>query len=177
MGRQDIRGKARFSPCGRYRWWLRRCWDPALPPLLFLGCNPSRADGRRDDPTLRRLVGLARGWGFGALEVLNLYARITPAPALLRRLPQPVGGANDLWLGRRLALLPQAPVWVGWGAAGSWSGRRLLQLVPLLQSRALLAVGQTAGGHPRHPLYVPATAVLEPWSWRIPKALGHPGHT
>jgi hypothetical protein len=170
-------GKARFSGCGLYRWWLLRRWDPALPSLLFIGLNPSMADGRRDDPTLRRLVGLARGWGFGSLEVLNLYSRISVSPVALRRLADPVGPATDLWLQRRLALQPQAPVWAGWGSGGSLASGRLAQLAPLLRPRRLQAVGVTATGHPRHPLYVPATAVLRPWSWRDPLALGHPGHT
>ncbi|EDY38429.1 conserved hypothetical protein [Cyanobium sp. PCC 7001] len=170
-------GKARFSGCGLYRWWLLRRWDAALPPLLFIGLNPSMADGRRDDPTLRRLVGLARGWGFGSLEVLNLYSRISASPSLLRRVDDPVGAPNDHWLRRRLALQPQAVVWAGWGAGGGLDAGRLAQLAPLLRTRRLHAVGVTASGDPRHPLYVPATAVLQRWSWRDPLALGHPGQT
>ena len=86
-----IAAAAQFSPCGRYRWWLQRCWDPQRPPLLFIGLNPSRADAQRDDPTLRRLLGFARAWGYGGLEVLNLFARISASPAALRRCADPVG--------------------------------------------------------------------------------------
>jgi hypothetical protein len=78
-------GSAAFSPCGHYRWWLERVWAPERPRLIYVGLNPSRADGCRDDPTLRRLQGFARAWGYGALEVLNLFARISVSPALLRR--------------------------------------------------------------------------------------------
>lgn len=171
-----IHGEARFSRCGQYRWWLRRCWDPALPPLLFIGLNPYRADGRRDDATLRRLVGLARGWGFGAVEVLNLYARITPSPALLRRAADPVGPHADLWLQRCLAVQTLAPVWLGWGAGGS-RGSRVQALASRLRGRDLRAIGTTACGQPRHPLYAPASSQLTPWCWRDPSALGHPGQT
>ena len=89
---------AAFSSCGQYRWWLERVWQPAAPRLIFIGLNPSRADGRRDDPTLRRLLGFGRSWGFGSLEVLNLFARISPSPAVLRRAPDPVGAEADAWL-------------------------------------------------------------------------------
>ena len=101
-----VSGSAAFSPCGHYRWWLERVWQPAAPRLLFIGLNPSRADGQRDDPTLRRLVGFGRRWGFGSLEVLNLLALISPSPAVLRRATDPVGAEADFWLQHRLAAQP-----------------------------------------------------------------------
>ncbi|MCP9927869.1 DUF1643 domain-containing protein [Cyanobium sp. CH-040] len=160
--------QARFSPCGRYRWWLERCWDAAAPRLLFIGLNPSRADGARDDPTLRRLVGFARAGGFGALEVLNLFAAVSPSPAVLKRLADPVGGANDRWIRRRLAAWPEATLGLGWGAGGGWRGRDR-QVLRLLAGRRLLVLGLTRGGQPRHPLYLPAAA-----RWREAAPLVHP---
>ncbi len=154
-------GAAAFSACGQYRWWLERVWAPEGPRLLFIGLNPSRADARRDDPTLRRLVGFARGWGYGALEVLNLFARISPSPAVLRRSADPVGAETDAWIRRRLALWPEAPLWLGWGNQGAWQGRDR-QVRVLLVGRACLQLGTTASGQPRHPLYWPATALLQP---------------
>jgi hypothetical protein len=175
-GRLQGEAAAAFSPCGRYRWWLQRQWEPRRPRLIFIGLNPSRADHRRDDPTLRRLVGLARGWGFGGLEVLNLFAWISPSPAALCRQVDPVGTDADRWLLRRLALHPQAPVWLGWGAQADRSGRSS-EVLALLQGRELRAIGRTRSGQPRHPLYAPASARLEPWCWRDPWLLGHPGLT
>ena len=163
-----IRSTAAFSPCGQYRWWLRRQWDGLNPLLLFVGLNPSRADARRDDPTLRRLMGFAQRWGFGALEVVNLFARISPSPALLKRAAEPVGDGNDLWIQRALlGIEGQSPraVWVGWGNQGAWRSRdravlQLLQQQGLGRSAAasaeLLCLGLTAAGQPRHPLYAPA---------------------
>jgi hypothetical protein len=150
-----------FSACGRYRWWLQRCWDPGRPPLLFVGLNPSRADGRRDDPTLRRLLGYARGWGFGSLEVLNLFALVAPSPALLRRAADPVGSGNDAWIRRRLRLRPEAAVWIGWGNQGRWRDRDRQVLALLARGgRRPLALATTAAGMPRHPLYCPASLTL-----------------
>jgi hypothetical protein len=176
--RASATGRARFSACGRYRWWLERRWDPRAPRLLFIGLNPSRADGARDDPTLRRLIGFARGWGYGALEVLNLFAAVSPSPAALRRLDDPVGPLTDRWLRRRLAACPGTPLWLGWGAGGGWRGRDRAVLA-LLGGRRLLALGSTRGGHPRHPLYLPAGARLRPWPGgrcHNPRQPGHPGH-
>lgn len=98
-------GDASFSRCGRYRWWLSRRWRDDAPTLLFLGLNPSRADGRRDDPTLRRLIGFAEGWGYGAVEVLNLFAWISADPAELRQAAEPVGQRTDAWIRQRVRQL------------------------------------------------------------------------
>ena len=165
-------GDAAFSSCGQHRWWLERRWEPVQPRLLFIGLNPSRADGQREDPTLRRLMGFARAWGFGGLEVLNLFSRITASPAVLRRSPEPVGPSNDRWLVDRLAgLQPGDAVWLGWGNGGRWRDRDR-QVLPLLACHVppatpLLALALTAAGQPRHPLYAPAAAQ--------PLRLQHPG--
>ncbi len=169
-----VSGTAAFSPCGHYRWWLERVWQPAAPRLLFIGLNPSRADGQRDDPTLRRLVGFGRRWGFGSLEVLNLFARVSPSPAVLRRAADPVGAQADAWLQQRLVAHPQALVWLGWGNQGAWRGRDRAVLA-LLQGRDLWALGLTAAGQPRHPLYVAGDVALKPLTCPDPVSLGHSG--
>ena len=174
-------GAARFSACGRYRWWLERCWDPERPPLLFIGLNPSRADAERDDPTLRRLQAFAHSWGYGRLEVLNLFGRISPSPAVLRRSREPVGADNDRWLQQRVAALAAASgaLWLGWGHGGAWRGRDQQVLAQLARwtvppapeavapAVPWLALGLTASGQPRHPLYVAGDA--------RPVRLLHPG--
>jgi len=57
---------------------------------------------------------LARCWGYGGVEVLNLFARIAASPAALRRSADPVGSENDRWLQQRLRLLA--------GSDGAWRG-------------------------------------------------------
>ncbi len=180
-GRVDLQarllGAASLSPCGHYRWWLERVWAPERPRLIFIGLNPSRADGRRDDPTLRRLLGFAQGWGYGGLEVLNLFARISPSPAVLRRAADPVGAGTDGWIRARLAAQPEAPLWLGWGNQGTWRGRDqalLALLAKAASGRPCFSLGRTAAGQPRHPLYQRASRQPEPWHWPQPGRLGHP---
>ena len=95
---------AGFSADGHYRWWLRRSWPGGHGTLLFIGLNPSAADGRRDDPTLRRLIGFGRGWGYSALVVLNLFAfwRLRESDALKWTLL--------FWLAQALSFLTKGPV-------------------------------------------------------------------
>ncbi len=174
-------GDAAFSPCGQYRWWLERVWAPQRPRLIFIGLNPSRADRHRDDPTLRRLQGFARAWGYGALEVLNLFSRISPSPAVLRRAADPVGGETDTWIRARLAAQPGVPLWLGWGNQGSWAGRDLVVLAQLQPrsapaggGRPCLCLGVTASGRPCHPLYLAGDRRPQTWRWPPPAPLGHP---
>ena len=65
---------------GRYRYWLYRGW--AAGPCAFWGMlNPSTADGRRDDPTLRQIMAISARLGFGSLYVANVYPIISALPA------------------------------------------------------------------------------------------------
>jgi len=93
---------ARFSRCGQYRYSLLRSWQQngkqVQRRVLFIGLNPSTADHRQDDPTIRRCVGFARDWGFTELEVVNLFAFKATYPSDLKRANDPVGKRNDYWI-------------------------------------------------------------------------------
>src|SRR5437868_14686902 len=66
--------RAIFDPTGMYRYSLLREWCADSPRVAFIMLNPSTADDRKDDPTIRRCIGFAHSWGFGVLEVVNLFA-------------------------------------------------------------------------------------------------------
>ena len=191
-----VNGRAAFSRCGRYRWFLERCWndpcarqrmDGACDTLIFCGLNPSRADANTDDPTMRRLSGFAQTWGYRRLVVINLFALITPSPAVLRRHRRPVGDANDAvlnsWL-QRWCRCPGWTLWLGWGAGGGlgrrdqWMLERLSELNSLRQQHGAsgpLCLGTTRSGHPRHPLYLAGSASLQAWTAAPRLGIGHPG--
>ncbi len=111
--------------------------------------NPSTADEERDDPTIRRCIGFAANWGYGAVAVGNLFAFRTPSPRILRRAAHPVGRANDRWL-QRLAG-ESSHVIAAWGNEGAFLGRDA-QVRDFL--KPLHALGLTQRGQPRHPLYL-----------------------
>ena len=118
-------------------------------------------------------MGFAQHWGFGSLEVLNLFARISPSPAVLRRAADPVGAEADGWTQQRLVANPQEPVWLGWGNQGAWRGRDQ-EVLALLQGHGLWALGLTAAGQPRHPLLVASVVALQPLTCPNQQSLGHP---
>lgn len=145
-----VRRTAEISACGRYRYTLRREWDAAAGTVCFVMLNPSTADALVDDPTIRRCIGFARSWGYGAVEVRNLFALRATDPKELLSAPDPVGPKGDESL--RRAAFTVGLVVVAWGASVPFGrDRRALEL---LEGTTLACLGLTKGGGPRHPLYV-----------------------
>lgn len=169
----EVRGSADVSEDGRYRYRLLRRWDgdallgrratslPMLQPFVML--NPSTADARQDDPTIRRCVGFARREGFEGLGVWNLYAYRATKPAELWRVDDPVGEEND----RRLRNLLEWAAGVGVPVVAAWGTNakpeRVRAVLDMPGAHNLRCLGTTAAGAPRHPLYVPADTPLTPY--------------
>jgi hypothetical protein len=132
--------------------------------------NPSIADAERDDPTIRRCLGFACAWGYGALTVVNLFALRATCPHTLRRAADPVGPDNDDHL--RAALVSARGIVFAWGNHGGLHGRDrdICSLLPLHAKRKTnaLCLGITGAGQPRHPLYVRADAVPQPFTFPGP---------
>lgn len=149
-----------FDETGTYRYRLWREWDEGKCRVCFVLLNPSVADAERDDPTLRRCMGFARAWGYGGLEVVNLFAFRATHPAKLKRAAHPVGPNNDRVICE--AQERAALVVVGWGMHGNED--RVHAVYSLLSKPVCL--GYTKQGHPRHPLYVPGTASPIPFARR-----------
>lgn len=86
-----------FSDNARnHRFALWRVWDKTLDNLFFIGLNPSTAEHYRDDPTIRRLIGFAKAWGFGGLFAGNLFnlvpGGLRPGPEE----PEPIRNAHSI---------------------------------------------------------------------------------
>jgi hypothetical protein len=127
---------------------------------MLVGLNPSTADAKRDDPTIRRCIGFARDWGFGGVWVLNLFAFRATEPADLKAADDPVGARNDQWL-RRVARRCGRIV-ACWGNHGAFLGRSA-RVRAMLGDR-LEVIRLNASGEPAHPLYLPKTLKPSPWA-------------
>lgn len=55
-----IQRGASLSRCETYRWTLTRTWSSEGGHVCFIELNPSTADHRKDDPTVRRWTHFAR---------------------------------------------------------------------------------------------------------------------
>jgi hypothetical protein len=151
-----------FSADRKYRYVLWREWESADSPYaLFVGLNPSTADERTDDPTIRRCVGFARSWGYGALCMVNLFACRATEPSVLKSHPAPIGRHNDRWL---IRMAEGARVIVAaWGVHGTHLQRD--QVIRNLLGDRLRCLETTKDGHPRHPLYLKSTLAPRVFEW------------
>ena len=144
---------ALFSRDRRYRYRVGRRWGDGAA-VAFILLNPSTADEIREDPTIRRCIGFARALGYGALEVVNLYAYVATDPAELRRAEYPVGRYNDRHI--EAALREFERVVLAWGVHAARLGRPE-EVLGLLQRMGVEphCLRLTASGHPEHPLRLP----------------------
>lgn len=158
--------KTEFSPCRRYRYTLWREWDCDLLTgcaddaehsdeyLVVIGLNPSTADETQDDPTIRRCIGFAKRWGFGALCMTNLFAWRETEPERMKCEPHPVGDDNDYWLTE--CAKGAGMILAAWGKDGRhrFRAKHVSAMLPPLYC---LQINQD--GSPKHPLYVKADVV------------------
>lgn len=145
-----------------FRYALWRIWDKSGDYLLFVGLNPSTANTLKDDPTITRLVGFAKSWGFGGLFVGNLFSLVSANPDRLYTQPSPElpSGPNDAALKRMCKL--STKVMVGWGNEGRNAGLRPRAVLALI-GQPVFCIKTTKVGEPSHPLYMPFSSQLMPY--------------
>ena len=171
-----VRG-ATITEDGLYRYALTRSWDPDPEttfelhrPIVWIGLNPSTANGEVDDPTIRRCVNFTRDMGHCHLTMVNLMAYRATAPRDLVAAEllgfDIVGPLNDEVI---IAAAEGASLVVAaWGAHRFAKQRSeiVLSLIdPIggtpLAGTPVTCLGRTRAGHPRHPLYVKGNTPLE----------------
>ena len=147
-----------ISDCGTYRYFLLRGDQNQLP---FIMLNPSTADERLDDPTIRRCMSFAKTFGYDGIIVMNLYALRATDPKELWKHHDPVGPDNDQWLSHMSTHSPE--IVCAWGANAR--AERVQQVADLLEAggAALKCLGTTKHGAPRHPLYIKGDQPLIDW--------------
>jgi hypothetical protein len=149
-----------LSSCGLYRYRLWRTVSLSFRRLLWLCLNSSTADAIVNDPSVTRMMGFAKQWGFGRMDVVNLFAFRSSNPKALLGVADPVGPENDNHIAQAVA---EAEVIVaGWGSS---IPRKLLwrrdSVRRLLVGKTVMCLNKTEEGDPRHPLYLPKTVPLE----------------
>lgn len=152
---------AALSSDGFYRFGLWReaattqaSADQPLEPaggVLFILANPSTADARFDDPTVRRCRNFAGRWGYRTLYIVNVNPFRATDPKFVIAPPEDVLCANDAWiwgLSMRASLVVAA-----YGkSANRYLCDRALGVVG--SHKDVYALEFTNDGTPKHPLYL-----------------------
>jgi hypothetical protein len=143
-----------FSDDRRHRFTLRREIGGARGRVVFIGLNPSTADERKDDPTVRRCIGYAAAWNFTELYVLNLFSLRATDPKKLYRAKKPNHKENNTWIDR---ICQRADLIVcAWGTHGGFLNRDQQVYQILRYCGGTHCLRTTKDGFPSHPLYLPA---------------------
>lgn len=155
-----------FSADERYRYVLWRTWE--LRPVgarhldadlcVFVMLNPSTADHRDDDATIKRCRALASRWGHGGLVVVNLFGFKATHPEELPRTSDPEGPFNQRCVEGVLSNERTSRIVLAWGEGGALHQRAESFLIAH-GNRELYCIGDptkpavlTRHGDPRHPV-------------------------
>lgn len=147
----NMKRTARLSDCGKYRYSLGRRWGDLMSRhVVWVMLNPSTADADIDDQTIRKCVRFSYREGFGRLTVVNLYAYRSTDPSVMLRLAadEARGPENDAEVA---AQARDADMIVcAWGVPGG----KLIPEALWPYRMKCYHLGLTAGGAPKHPLYL-----------------------
>jgi len=152
---KDETREAVFSPCRRWRYHLKQVWDETQPNLIWMMLNPSTADETQNDPTVERCEQRARQWGFGGVEVYNIFAFRATDPNDMKAQADPVGPDNDKWVAKFAHHSQHTLAIIGWGEHGKHRGRGqdVLKIIAAHDGQ-VQALKVNKSGHPKHPLYI-----------------------
>lgn len=149
-----------ISADGLYRYSLTRKLNKlsGFGRCVFIMLNPSTADAKLDDPTIRRCKIFTASWGYDELVVVNLFALRATNPQDMFDSAEAginiIGPEND---GHILAACLKANrIVAAWGAHGKYMNRAANVRELLRENGGMRAVhlGLTKANMPRHPLYV-----------------------
>ncbi len=144
------------GPNNEYRYVLRRVWDRANPKIAFIGLNPSVADERIDDNTVRRCINISKRDGFGEMVMLNAFAYRSTDPSALNSKVDAEGKLNDSYILEECT--SASKIVVAWGNHVPDARHGLL--LTLLSSFSLWCLAVNKDGKPKHPLYISNKAPL-----------------
>lgn len=156
MGMTYSSKSATFNPTRTHRHSLERCWDKNKDTIVVVGVNPSSANEEDPDPTINKVVGFASRWGYGAIQMLNLYTLVATYPVDLKRAIREkgeryaIGEVADHILVK--AFSKHEAVWFAWGVNAFPARANAVGALALACNRTPVCIGLNKDGSPLHPL-------------------------
>ena len=143
--------RAEFSIDKKERYSLKREWDKSKNKILYIMLNPSLADDKNDDPTIRRLISFTKKYNYGGFLVGNIFTTITPNPKEIDKSK----GISDKNFEKLLKLINKVDQIVyAWG--DNIEEPQLLKELVLNPK----CFGKNLNGSPKHPLYLASETKL-----------------
>ena len=160
-------GSAILSQCETWRYRLERTLNSSSGPVAaIIGVNPSTADAKVDDQTIRKDIGFGRRLGWSRIIKGNLFAYRATDVRKLKDVVDPIGPDNDMHLEQ---IFRDADVLIAaWGPKAKLPRRlqpRYLEIIRIADrvAKPLLCFGRSGDGMPRHTLMLPYATPLEVW--------------
>ena len=143
--------EAEFSIDKKERYSLKREWDKSKNKILYIMLNPSLADDKNDDPTIRRLINFTKKFNYGGFLVGNIFTTITPNPKEIDKSK----GMSDKNFEKLLNLINKVDQIVyAWG--NTVEEPQILKELVLSPK----CFGKNLNGTPKHPLYLTKNSKL-----------------
>jgi hypothetical protein len=150
----------------RYALWRAGylCPENTGKTVLFIMLNPSIADERRLDPTVRRCYNYARRWGYGRVLIGNLYSKVSTNPRGLDSLDFKTYELRNADSLIQMANSSQTIV----AAWGTNADHTVAADYCWTLCRDIECLGRNKDGSPKHPLYLRNDQKLEDY-WIVSK--------
>lgn len=138
---------------GNYRYSLYREWDAEKLCVLWIMLNPSIADRKQDDPTIKKIIRISDKLGFGSLYVGNLYAYIcTDSKQLLKNSNiNYVGMKNYFYTASMINICNTIIL----GCGRLKNNKALIKMFNFIKPLPVYCLKINKDGTPAHPLYLP----------------------
>ena len=87
-----------FDKSEEYRYLLEVEWENSSKAVTFVMLNPSYADSNICDLTLNRCINFSKLWGYGKMNIVNLFGLRSSNPQRLYNHNSPIGPENDKYI-------------------------------------------------------------------------------
>jgi hypothetical protein len=131
-----------------------------INPLIVIGINPSTADEKLPDRTIRKVIGFANRNGYDSFIMLNLYPQRTPYPDDLHmEINEDIFNCNLKTIYEVVTKYDNPTILVAWSeriTVRRYLKNCLKYIFDVIEKSNVtwLKIGElTKRGHPRHPLY------------------------
>ena len=165
----QIKSKALFSDDGLHRLLLRKEWDKNKKTAMIITINPNTADTLNMDLTTMLVINNLNKLGFGSVNIVNLYSKITPKLSLRFNSDDDLIDSETDTIIEQYAAMSNAII-IAWGSVGNNSQRvrdRQTELLEMLSKHEnkLYQIGEN-GYHPLTPA-VRNEWELEPYNMEV----------